>query len=66
MADSFTDGADSGFPTSPVQRTHVPAVPLLDDPNDDFCRVCGFGVGDMPLLHCMLISDKFGKHSSQS
>ena len=43
MADSFEDGASTSLHHS--QAKPVLTVPLMDDPNDDFCRVCGYGVG---------------------
>ncbi len=42
MADSFEDGAGTSLHHLPAKP--VPTVPLMDDPNDDFCRVCGYGV----------------------
>lgn len=41
--DSFADGDDSHVPLAAPQPQQHAAV-LTDDPNDDFCRVCGFGV----------------------
>ena len=43
MADSFEDAAGTSLHHLPAKP--LPAVPLMDDPNDDFCRVCGYGVG---------------------
>lgn len=39
MTGSFTDDAPGASTAVPVH-----SEPLLEDPNDDFCRVCGFGV----------------------
>lgn len=39
MTGSFTDDAPGTPAAVPVHSD-----PLLEDPNDDFCRVCGFGV----------------------
>lgn len=44
MADSFSNEAPGAAAPAPVL-----ALPLLDDPNDDVCRVCGFGVSTMQL-----------------
>ena len=51
MADSFTDDGDGDAPrpATPLLRARD-ATPLLDDPNDDFCRVCGFGVSCLALI----------------
>lgn len=45
MADSFTDDGDGvgSHPATTAPRARN-STPLLDDPNDDFCRVCGYGV----------------------
>ncbi len=55
MADSFEDGAGTSLHHLPAKP--VPTVPLMDDPNDDFCRVCGYGVGCpfiLQLPQCVL------------
>ena len=51
MADSFTDDGDgdASRPAAPLPHARD-ATPLLDDPNDDFCRVCGFGVRCLALI----------------
>ena len=53
MADSFTDDTP-GASQLAVASAPVHAVPLLDDPNDDFCRVCGFGVSVKTETPCYL------------
>ena len=53
IEDSFADGNEasalaqaSSLPTRPHSQH---AVPLTEDPSDDFCRVCGFGVSSPPV-----------------
>lgn len=57
IADSFSSEAP-GASQLAAAPAPVLAVPLLDDPNDDFCRVCGFGVSIMQIsfinLHLLL------------
>ena len=50
MADSFGDEAP-GASQIAAAAPPVHAAPLLDDPNDDFCRVCGFGVSSTQTSH---------------
>ena len=54
MEDSFADGNDATAlpPASslPLRSQSQYAAPLTDDPSDDFCRVCGFGVSASTLL----------------
>ena len=57
MADSFTDDGDGDAfrPAVPLPRARD-ATPLLDDPNDDFCRVCGFGVRCLRPINCASVA----------
>ena len=67
MADSFGNDAP-GASQLPAAPAPVLAVPLLDDPNDDFCRVCGFGVSIMQLhpSTCMFAVQSYrSTHSNQ-